>query len=118
VWQARYGPGHYEVAVVLHNLAAVAQARGDTIAAEKLFLRALAIKADVLGAGHPELATLWHNLGSLHAAIGHDEQAGSCYQTALDILSTQEPDHPLTQVCHRALMLVTHKAPRTAACSV
>ena len=27
VWSARYGPGHYEVAVNLHNVAAIAQAR-------------------------------------------------------------------------------------------
>lgn len=65
-WQSRYGPCHYEVAVTLHNLAAVAHARGDAVAAQDTLLRALNIKEQILGPGHPEVSQLRRRTGALH----------------------------------------------------
>jgi Tfp pilus assembly protein PilF len=44
----------YEVAVHLHNLAAIDQACGRLDQAERRYRRALAVKEQLLGAAHPE----------------------------------------------------------------
>jgi hypothetical protein len=51
-------PTTYEVAVNLNNLAALYQARGELVDAERCYQRALAIKQRTVGAAHPEVATL------------------------------------------------------------
>lgn len=55
-WEHRYGPDHYEVAVNQHNLAAVAQGRGDLAAAERLFT---------------ESGTSWGRLRGQRLSVGH-----------------------------------------------
>jgi Tfp pilus assembly protein PilF len=64
VFERAYGTAHFDVAVNLHNLAAIAHRRGDLAQAETLYRRALAIKEDVLGHDHPELVTTLNNSDS------------------------------------------------------
>jgi tetratricopeptide (TPR) repeat protein len=59
-----HGVDHYEVAVVLHNLAAL-ERRHDPVEAERLYERALAIKRRRLGPRHREVAVLASNLAAL-----------------------------------------------------
>ena len=100
VWSAHYTEDHYEVAVNLHNLAPVQQARGDLTGAENSFSAALAIKQRLLGSHHPEIGTLLNNLAALAAQQGHPNQAGDLYGRALIILdATLGPDHPHTRAC-------------------
>jgi tetratricopeptide (TPR) repeat protein len=58
-------PRRYEIAVQLHNLAAVDHAAGSLAAAEEGYLRALAIKEELLGSDHPEVGVICNNLGTL-----------------------------------------------------
>jgi tetratricopeptide (TPR) repeat protein len=58
-------PRHYEIAVQLHNLAAIYQALGEPARAEQLYRQALAIKEMLLGGEHPEVAVIADKLGTL-----------------------------------------------------
>jgi tetratricopeptide (TPR) repeat protein len=71
IFRRAYGPVHFEVAVNLHNLAAMQHARGDLRAAAATYRRALAMKTRVLGAGHPDTALTAHNLGALYTETDH-----------------------------------------------
>ena len=53
-----YGPTHYEVAVVLHNLGSIELARSNRAGAQAALKRALAIKRIVLGDQHHEVTVL------------------------------------------------------------
>jgi tetratricopeptide (TPR) repeat protein len=55
IWQGRYGPQHYEVAVVKHNLAALYQARGDQLRALRTLTQVIDIKSHILGPTHAEV---------------------------------------------------------------
>jgi tetratricopeptide (TPR) repeat protein len=86
--------------VNLHNLAAVAQGRGDRAAAERLFTTALQIKARALGDRHPEVAVVHNNLAVLYTKQGRTEEALRHYDAALDILQqTVGSAHPTTVTC-------------------
>jgi tetratricopeptide (TPR) repeat protein len=67
LFRHRFGPDHYEVAVILHNLAAVDALEGDVDGALRHCQRALSIKAGVLGEDHPECHELRDCLASLQA---------------------------------------------------
>ena len=63
----RWGPDHYEVAVVLHNLGGIESTRGNRAAAHAALQRALAITRAVLGDQHHEVVVLTTKLAALDA---------------------------------------------------
>jgi Tfp pilus assembly protein PilF len=90
-------PRDHEVAVQLHNLAAVHQASGQTRRAEERYLEALALKERLLGPHHPEVAMVCNNLGTLLLAQGRDADADGHFRRALSIAERAYPaGHPLT----------------------
>ena len=58
IWVKRFGPDHYEVAVVKHHLAALYTARGQHAEAEDAYRTVLEIKHRVLGADNAEVVAL------------------------------------------------------------
>jgi tetratricopeptide (TPR) repeat protein len=97
-------PRRYEVAVHLHNLAAIDQACGRLDQAERRYRRALAVKEQLLGAAHPEIGLLANNLGSLLYQRGRDTEAIACYLRALAVAQrTYLPDHPTLEAIRHNL---------------
>lgn len=56
ILRTSFGPVHEAVANSLHNLGALAEARGDAEGAQSRYRDALAIREQVLPAGHPNRA--------------------------------------------------------------
>ena len=81
------GPDHYEVAVTLEQLAAIARRAGDAAEATAVCERALAIKRRVLGADDPGVAETLKELGALYLAAGRAEEAEAALSLALEISS-------------------------------
>ncbi|MFI6996226.1 tetratricopeptide repeat protein [Nocardia sp. NPDC050175] len=102
-------PRHYEIAVQLHNLAAIEQTLGDTDTAERHYRQALAIKERLLGSDHPEIALLTNNLATLlHQQERHGE-AVAYHRRALSIATrTFPPEHPV-------VVAIRHNLARTDA---
>jgi tetratricopeptide (TPR) repeat protein len=97
-------PRAYEIAVHLHNLAAIQQALGDAARAEKLYREALAVKESLLGGEHPEVGLVANNLGTLLHDQGRDAEARECYRRALAIAErAYPPAHPVTNSVRRNL---------------
>ncbi|WP_437902736.1 tetratricopeptide repeat protein [Sorangium sp. So ce327] len=90
------GPEHPDVAITLHNLAALLKAKGDYAAAEPLFRRALAIQEKALGPEHPDVATTLNNLAALLATKSDYAAAEPLFRRALTIrekaLGSEHPD--------------------------
>jgi tetratricopeptide (TPR) repeat protein len=97
-------PREYEIAVHLHNLAAIQQTLGDAARAEHLYREALAIKEALLGSEHPEVGIVANNLGTLLHDQGRDAEARECYRRALAIAErAYPPAHPVTNGVRRNL---------------
>ena len=106
-WTGEYGPDHYEVAVNLHDLAAIHRMRGDLAGSQALVLRALAIKRRLLGDRHPEVAALLSSLAALTVDLGDDRTAARLYIEAVGILrQTFGEDHVTTRRCERCLQVL------------
>jgi tetratricopeptide (TPR) repeat protein len=106
-----HGPSHYEVAVVLQNLAALDQRR-DPLQAEQLYERALRIKRRRLGRTHPEVGVLLNNLATLHSQQQRDELALAQCTEARNILRRRYgPQHPATQRCEQNLRRISELTP-------
>ena len=58
IWQAKFGPQHYEVAVAQHNLAALYAARGEQARALRTLTQVLDTKKRILGTTHPDVTAL------------------------------------------------------------
>lgn len=86
IFERAYGPEHYEVAVTLHNLAAVLAARGNCQGAEAHYRRALAIKENLLGADNPDVALTRNNLGKLLTEMGRPAEAVTLLEAAVAVL--------------------------------
>ena len=115
VFERTFGQNHYEVAVNLHNLAAMYHRRGEPGRAEGLYRRALDIKQDVLGADHPDLATTLSNLALARHEIGDHREAQNLVERAIAILDTVvEPDHPTLVNCHQLHARLESELPATA----
>jgi tetratricopeptide (TPR) repeat protein len=96
-----YGRGHYEVAVVLQNLAVLDQ-HDDPLRAQQLYERAVTIKQRRLGRAHPEVGVLLNNLATLHHQQRRREVALDYCAAARDILRRRYGlDHPATRTCER-----------------
>eukprot|EP00873_Tetraselmis_striata_P002278 jgi/Tetstr1/422542/TSEL_013350.t1 len=67
IWEQQLGPRHPDTATSLNNLAALHQDKGDYVAAQPLYKRALAICAKQLGPRHPDTAASLNNLAILFA---------------------------------------------------
>ena len=100
IFERTYGPEHYEVAVILHNLATIHHRDGGFAEAEALYRRALTIKENVLGSEHPELATTLNNLGVLYKERGDNDLALTLISRAVSLLERLvEPGHPTLSAC-------------------
>ena len=104
VFRRVYGPGHYEVAITLNNLAAVAHATDDPARAARLYTRSLAIKERLLGPDHPDVAVTCNNMAVLAKARGRYAQAAALYRRALGIFEKAFGlSHPHVQACSHNL---------------
>jgi tetratricopeptide (TPR) repeat protein len=98
-----HGATHYEVAVVLQNLATLEQQR-DPVGAQLLYERALRIKRQRLGRTHPEVGVLLNNLATLHRQQQHSQLAQELCTRARRILRRRYgAQHPATQRCEQNL---------------
>jgi tetratricopeptide (TPR) repeat protein len=82
-----------DLATSLNNLAYLYRSIGKYAQAEPLYVRALAIKEEQLGANHPSTATSLNNLAALYESIGKYAQAEPLYVRALAIREEQLGAH-------------------------
>jgi tetratricopeptide (TPR) repeat protein len=81
--------------VLLNNLASVCLATSRVPEAEKLYLEALTINEQVLGASHPEVGITLNNLAVFYKTGKQYEKADAYYQRALSVLERGlGPKHP------------------------
>jgi tetratricopeptide (TPR) repeat protein len=79
----------------LNNLGELARRRGNTREAERLFLRALAVKEAGLGADHPDVATTLNNLAQVYAGQQRDAEAVALLERSLEIQEgALDDEHP------------------------
>jgi tetratricopeptide (TPR) repeat protein len=79
----------------LNNLGELARRRGNLNEAERLFLRALAVKEAGLGADHPDVATTLNNLAQVYVAQNRDAEAAAALERSLKIQETAfDEEHP------------------------
>jgi tetratricopeptide (TPR) repeat protein len=86
IYEAAFGPEHYEVAATLHNLAATISVSDRAEEAETHYRRALAIKKKILGDENPDVALTTNNLARLLADIGRPAEAVPLLVTAVAVL--------------------------------
>jgi tetratricopeptide (TPR) repeat protein len=104
VYEAEFGPDHYEVAATLHNLAAAISSTDRLSEAEQNYRRALAIKKKILGDKNPDVALTCNNLGRLLSDAGRTEEAVPLLVTAVSILEKSLlPGHPQCAAARRNL---------------
>jgi tetratricopeptide (TPR) repeat protein len=97
-------PRRYEIAVQLHNLAAVEHACGQPGRAEELYREALALKEELLGPDHPEIALIANNLGTLLHERQRGDEAAILFRRALALAERGYPlNHPVTAGIRRNL---------------
>src|SRR5262249_647540 len=97
-------PRRYEVAVQLHNLAALEQECGQPERSERLYRQALGIKEELLGPDHPEVALIANSLGTLLYQERRLEEAAAQLRRAPAIAEDRYPAaHPVTTGIHRNL---------------
>src|SRR5262249_5494753 len=95
-----------EVAVNLHNLAALRHAqskrrvKGAREEAEQLYRRALAIKEKLFGADHPDVALTLNNLAAFYKSQKSYAEAEPLYQRPLAIFEQRlGASHPHVPIC-------------------
>src|SRR5262249_34130310 len=104
IFRRAYGDEHYDIAVNLHNLAAVRQAQARFAEAEALYRQVLAIKAKLFDADNVEIALTLHNLAAPHTAMARDDEAAVLFQRALAIFTrTLHDAHPHVRACREHL---------------
>jgi tetratricopeptide (TPR) repeat protein len=95
IWHREYGPEHYEVAVTLHNLAAIEAKRNELDAAEANYRESERLKALNLGEHHPDLALTRHNLAVLLYSMGKRGEASHYARSSREVfIKNLAPDHP------------------------
>jgi len=97
ICRAARPPREYELAVALHNLAAVHQSCGHLRQAEEFYRTALTAKERLLGDDHPEVAVVCNNLGTLLLLRRTGEaEAQELFRRALSIAERTLPaGHPV-----------------------
>jgi len=104
IYEAEFGPEHYEVAATLHNLAATIYAAELSSEAEDHYRRSLAIKKTLLGDASPDVALTCNNLGRLLTETGRPSEAIPLLVTAVAILKKSLlPGHPQCAAAERNL---------------
>lgn len=89
------GTDHFEIAAILHNLAALLAAHGRYAEAEQAYRRALVIKENLLGHHAVETALTRHNLGSMLCSLGRRQEALPLLESAVAVLEKKlMPCHP------------------------
>src|SRR5262245_60840697 len=81
---ASQAAGSLDLATGLSQLAQVQRELGQFGQAESPCLRALNLRAQLLGKDHPDYASSLHELGRLYDALGSYKQADTLYQNALE----------------------------------
>lgn len=100
-------PRRYEVAVQLHNLAAIEHECGHLERAGRLYRQALAIKEELLGPDHPDVALIANSLGTLLYQEHRHVEAAHQFRRALAIAEDRYPAaHPATAGIRRNLVVV------------
>jgi tetratricopeptide (TPR) repeat protein len=95
--QASKPPRRYEIAVQLHNLAALEQECGQLERSERLYRQALTIKEELLGPDHPEVALIANSLGTLLYQQHRLVEAAHQFRRALAVAEDRYPPaHPAT----------------------
>jgi len=98
----------YELAVLLHNLAAVDHGAGQADDAERGYRRVLALKEDLLGTDHPEVGVVCNNLGTLLHDQGRTAEARRRYERARTIAERVYPaGHPTVNAIRHNLRRLT-----------
>ncbi len=98
--EARHGPDHVTVAIILNSLALTLHALARHDEAEAMFGRALAILKGASARHQPSMARALSNLGRLYSDQGRFPDAESCHRRALAILEELEgSDHPDVATC-------------------
>jgi tetratricopeptide (TPR) repeat protein len=99
-----YGPVHYEIAALLHNLGSLQYRNGDWVRAADTLCQSRDMKIDVLGAQHPDLAITLHNLGCCALKLGDADRARESFRAAIEILQPiVDPSHPTLVSCRTKL---------------
>jgi tetratricopeptide (TPR) repeat protein len=95
IFEACYGPGHFEVAMVHANLAVLAAGQGDNAEAERLGRQSLAVFQELLGPDDAEVGLTLLNLGAAVAGQGRPDEALALLARAQAILVGRLPaGHP------------------------
>jgi tetratricopeptide (TPR) repeat protein len=84
----RKGTDDLAMAQTLYRLAILRRQQGELGEAERLYLRALAIREKEQGSNHPDVAATLNNLAGLKAAQGNYEAAQPLLERALAIRET------------------------------
>lgn len=83
--ERRYGSNHPIAALLLNNLARVAQLEGNEALASESYREAIRRLEVEVGADHPRLADLWNNLGSSLNSLSRYDEAEVAFERALEI---------------------------------
>jgi len=75
IYERILGPGHFEVGVMVHNLAMLCHAIGKHEEAESLYRRALEIRTRAQGPQHPDVSALMTNYANLLYALKRNQEA-------------------------------------------
>jgi tetratricopeptide (TPR) repeat protein len=105
VFEACYGPDHFEVAMVCANQAVLVAGQGDGVEAERLGHRALTIFEELLGPDDAEVALTLLNLGVAVASQERLDEALTLVTRAEAILTKKVPaGHPQLVVVEQTLV--------------
>jgi tetratricopeptide (TPR) repeat protein len=95
-FKVHFGPGHYEMAAVQHNLAAHRASQGRLEEAEQYYRSALKTKIALIGRDSPDVALTEQNLGALLHQLGRSGEGAELLQHAVGILTARLlPSHPI-----------------------
>ena len=108
IFERVLGDDHYEIAVLLHNMAAVEVSRDRLESAWNLYLRAAGMKERWLGADHPDLALTLHNLAILAHDLDRLVDAAMYCRRALTIFERNLVEtHPTLLACRECWEVVS-----------
>jgi hypothetical protein len=108
--EKHFGPGHFETAITLNNLALACGETGDLQSMKEYLERSLEIKDANFGVGHPETSLTMASLGMACAALG--EMALAKDFTNRSFVACKQGDSPHSRR-HIMVLLraaITHRA--------
>jgi len=99
LYQSLPGDEHFEIAQSLDNLASLCVVKGEYKQAEDYYHQALEMTRHTLGPRHPAVARCLNSIAVLDKIVGQYERAHENLSMALDILQSDETEHPLLLLC-------------------